>query len=60
MPDANGSPAGSARPKYDQQPMMPAQDPRFAEDTFKRERARVDKLGLARPSWTMAARPCRR
>lgn len=38
--------------KYDQQlmPMTPAQYTRFAEDTFKREKALVDKLGLARPS----------
>jgi tripartite-type tricarboxylate transporter receptor subunit TctC len=38
--------------KYDQalMPMTPAQYTRFAEDTFKRERALVDKLGLAKPS----------
>lgn len=38
--------------KYDQQlmPMTPAQYTRFAEDTFKREKALVDKLGLAKPS----------
>jgi tripartite-type tricarboxylate transporter receptor subunit TctC len=38
--------------KYDQQlmPMNPAQYSRFAEETFKRERALVDKLGLAKPS----------
>jgi tripartite-type tricarboxylate transporter receptor subunit TctC len=38
--------------KYDQQlmPMTPAQYTRFAEDTFRREKALVDKLGLARPS----------
>lgn len=38
--------------KYDQQlmPMTPAQYARFAEDTFKREKALVDKLGLAKPS----------
>jgi hypothetical protein len=31
-------------------PMTPAQYTRFAEDTFKREKALVDKLGLAKPS----------
>jgi tripartite-type tricarboxylate transporter receptor subunit TctC len=38
--------------KYDQQlmPMNPVQYSRFAEETFKRERALVDKLGLAKPS----------
>jgi tripartite-type tricarboxylate transporter receptor subunit TctC len=38
--------------KYDQQlmPMNPTQYSRFAEETFKRERALVDKLGLAKPS----------
>jgi tripartite-type tricarboxylate transporter receptor subunit TctC len=38
--------------RYDQQlmPMDPAQYTRFAEDTFRREKALVDKLGLARPS----------
>jgi tripartite-type tricarboxylate transporter receptor subunit TctC len=38
--------------KYDQQlmPMSPAQYTRFAEETFRREKALVDKLGLARPS----------
>jgi tripartite-type tricarboxylate transporter receptor subunit TctC len=38
--------------RYDQQlmPMNPAQYLRFAEDTFKREKALVDKLGLAKPS----------
>lgn len=38
--------------KYDQQlmPMTPAQYTRFAEDTYKREKALVDKLGLAKPS----------
>lgn len=38
--------------KYDQQlmPMNPAQYMRFAEDTFRRERVLVDKLGLAKPS----------
>jgi tripartite-type tricarboxylate transporter receptor subunit TctC len=38
--------------KYDQQlmPMNPAQYTRFAEDTFRREKVLVDKLGLAKPS----------
>jgi tripartite-type tricarboxylate transporter receptor subunit TctC len=38
--------------KYDQQlmPMNPAQYTRFAEETFRREKALVDKLGLAKPS----------
>ncbi len=38
--------------KYDQtlMYMSPAQYARFAEDTFKREKALVDKLGLAKPS----------
>lgn len=38
--------------KYDQQlmPMSPSQYTRFAEDTFRREKALVDKLGLAKPS----------
>jgi tripartite-type tricarboxylate transporter receptor subunit TctC len=38
--------------KYDQQlmPMGPAQYTRFAEDTFRREKVLVDKLGLAKPS----------
>jgi tripartite-type tricarboxylate transporter receptor subunit TctC len=38
--------------RYDQQlmPMTPQQYTRFAEDTFKREKALVDKLGLAKPS----------
>jgi tripartite-type tricarboxylate transporter receptor subunit TctC len=38
--------------KYDQQlmPMSPAQYTRFAEETFRREKALVDKLGLAKPS----------
>jgi tripartite-type tricarboxylate transporter receptor subunit TctC len=38
--------------KYDQAllPMNPAQYTRFAEDTFRREKALVDKLGLAKPS----------
>jgi tripartite-type tricarboxylate transporter receptor subunit TctC len=38
--------------KYDQQlmPMTPPQYTRFAEETFKREKALVDKLGLAKPS----------
>ncbi|HET9978202.1 MAG TPA: tripartite tricarboxylate transporter substrate binding protein [Burkholderiaceae bacterium] len=38
--------------KYDQQlmPMNPAQYARFAEETFRREKALVDKLGLAKPT----------
>ena len=38
--------------KYDQalMPMNPAQYSRFAEDTFKREKALVEKLGLAKPT----------
>ncbi|MFN9281606.1 MAG: Bug family tripartite tricarboxylate transporter substrate binding protein [Betaproteobacteria bacterium] len=38
--------------KYDQQLMHmdPAQYTRFAEDTFRREKALVEKLGLAKPS----------
>ncbi len=38
--------------KYDQLllPMNPAEYARFAEETFKREKALVDKLGLAKPS----------
>jgi tripartite-type tricarboxylate transporter receptor subunit TctC len=38
--------------RYDQAllPMSPAQYTRFAEETFKREKALVDKLGLAKPS----------
>ncbi len=38
--------------KYDQQlmPMSPSQYTRFAQDTFRREKALVDKLGLAKPS----------
>ncbi|WP_425256864.1 tripartite tricarboxylate transporter substrate binding protein [Rubrivivax sp. RP6-9] len=38
--------------KYDQalMYMSPAQYARFAEDTYKREKALVDKLGLAKPS----------
>ena len=38
--------------RYDQQlmPMNPAQYTRFAEETFKREKALVDKLGLAKPT----------
>jgi tripartite-type tricarboxylate transporter receptor subunit TctC len=38
--------------KYDQtlMYMSPAQYARFAEDTFKREKALVDKLGLAKPT----------
>jgi len=38
--------------KYDQQlmPMNPAQYTRFAEETFRRERVLVDKLGLAKPT----------
>ena len=37
--------------KYDQQLMHmdPAQYTRFAEDTFRREKALVEKLGLAKP-----------
>jgi tripartite-type tricarboxylate transporter receptor subunit TctC len=37
--------------RYDQalMPMDPAQYLRFAEDTYRREKALVDKLGLARP-----------
>lgn len=37
--------------KYDQVllPMSPAQSTRFAEETYKREKALVDKLGLAGP-----------
>ena len=38
--------------KYDQMllPMNPEQYGRFAEDTFRREKALVEKLGLAKPS----------
>jgi tripartite-type tricarboxylate transporter receptor subunit TctC len=38
--------------KYDQalMPMNPAQYARFAEETFRREKALVEKLGLAKPS----------
>jgi tripartite-type tricarboxylate transporter receptor subunit TctC len=38
--------------KYDQAllPMNPAQYARFAEETFRREKALVEKLGLAKPS----------
>ena len=38
--------------RYDQQllPMTPQQYSRFAEDTFRREKALVEKLGLARPT----------
>jgi tripartite-type tricarboxylate transporter receptor subunit TctC len=38
--------------KYDQQllPMTPQQYARFAEETYQREKALVDKLGLAKPS----------
>lgn len=38
--------------RYDQQlmPMNPTQYTRFAEETFRREKALVDKLGLAKPS----------
>jgi tripartite-type tricarboxylate transporter receptor subunit TctC len=38
--------------KYDQQlmHMSPQEYSKFAEDTFRREKALVDKLGLARPS----------
>jgi tripartite-type tricarboxylate transporter receptor subunit TctC len=38
--------------KYDQAllPMNPTQYQRFAEETFKREKALVEKLGLAKPS----------
>jgi tripartite-type tricarboxylate transporter receptor subunit TctC len=38
--------------RYDQQllPMNPQEYSRFAEDTFKRERALVDRLGLAKPT----------
>jgi len=38
--------------KYDQQlmPMNPAQYLRFAEETYKREKALVEKLGLAKPT----------
>jgi tripartite-type tricarboxylate transporter receptor subunit TctC len=38
--------------RYDQalMPMNPAQYTRFAEETFRREKALVDKLGLAKPS----------
>jgi tripartite-type tricarboxylate transporter receptor subunit TctC len=38
--------------KYDQAllPMTPAQYGRFADETFKREKALVDKLGLAKPN----------
>lgn len=38
--------------KFDQQliPMNPAQYRRFAEETFAREKALVEKLGLARPT----------
>jgi tripartite-type tricarboxylate transporter receptor subunit TctC len=38
--------------KYDQvlMPMNPQQYTRFAEDTFRREKALVDKLGLAKPA----------
>jgi len=38
--------------KYDQLllPMNPAEYGRFAEETFKREKALVEKLGLAKPS----------
>ncbi|MEO5772322.1 MAG: tripartite tricarboxylate transporter substrate binding protein [Burkholderiaceae bacterium] len=38
--------------KYDQVllPMNPAEYGRFAEETFRREKALVDKLGLAKPS----------
>ena len=38
--------------KYDQQlmHMNPPQYQRFAEDTFRREKALVDRLGLAKPS----------
>jgi tripartite-type tricarboxylate transporter receptor subunit TctC len=38
--------------KYDQQlmPMTPQQYARFAEETFRREKALVEKLGLAKPS----------
>jgi tripartite-type tricarboxylate transporter receptor subunit TctC len=37
--------------RYDQalMPMDPAQYLRFAEDTYRREKALVEKLGLARP-----------
>jgi hypothetical protein len=37
--------------RYDQalMPMDPAQYLRFAEETFRREKALVEKLGLARP-----------
>ena len=38
--------------RYDQQllPMNPQQYSRFAEETFKREKALVEKLGLAKPA----------
>jgi tripartite-type tricarboxylate transporter receptor subunit TctC len=38
--------------RYDQQllPMNPQQYARFAEDTYRREKALVEKLGLAKPS----------
>jgi tripartite-type tricarboxylate transporter receptor subunit TctC len=38
--------------RYDQQllPMNPQQYSRFAEETFRREKALVEKLGLARPT----------
>jgi tripartite-type tricarboxylate transporter receptor subunit TctC len=38
--------------RYDQQllPMTPQQYARFAEETYQREKALVDKLGLAKPS----------
>ena len=38
--------------KYDQHlmPMNPAQYTRFAEETYRREKALVDKLGLAKPT----------
>ena len=38
--------------RYDQQllPMNPQQYSRFAEETFKREKALIEKLGLAKPS----------
>ena len=38
--------------RYDQQlvPMSPQQYSRFAEETFKREKALVEKLGLAKPT----------
>ena len=48
--------------KYDQQLMHmdPAQYTRFAEETFRREKALVEKLGLAKPGCAPCHWDCQR